>query len=40
MRPVRHDPSDLDPAEAAGGFALACRTRPAGHGATLDFDHG
>ncbi|MGW6978854.1 2Fe-2S iron-sulfur cluster-binding protein [Streptomyces sp. NPDC054932] len=37
---VHHDPSNLEPAEAAEGFALACRTRPAGHGVTLDFDHG
>ncbi len=37
---VHHDPSDLEPAEVAEGFALACRTRPAGHGVTLDFDHG
>ncbi|WP_374777436.1 2Fe-2S iron-sulfur cluster-binding protein [Streptomyces sp. NBC_01310] len=37
---VHHDPSDLEPAEVAEGFALACHTRPAGHGVTLDFDHG
>lgn len=37
---VHRDPSDLDPAEAAEGFALACRSRPAGQGVTLDFDHG
>ncbi|MEV0375933.1 2Fe-2S iron-sulfur cluster-binding protein [Streptomyces sp. NPDC050636] len=37
---VHHDPSDLEPAEASAGFALACRTRPAGPGVTLDFDRG
>ncbi|MGW6613384.1 2Fe-2S iron-sulfur cluster-binding protein [Streptomyces erythrochromogenes] len=37
---VHHDPSDLEPAEMAEGFAHACRTRPAGHGVMLDFDHG
>ncbi|MFD5622733.1 2Fe-2S iron-sulfur cluster-binding protein [Streptomyces yangpuensis] len=37
---VHHDPGDLEPAEPGEGFALARRTRPAGHGVTLDFDHG
>ncbi|MFI0716521.1 2Fe-2S iron-sulfur cluster-binding protein [Streptomyces inhibens] len=38
--PVHRGPSDLEPADAEAGFALACRTRAAGPGVTLDFDQG